>query len=160
MQGQDWKALAELPWLATAAQSAHHRLLASVFGLGSLTGLEPPCVALIDQEASMLDLVKSGAGLSLMRESIAIRESQAHGLAIADKVGLDCALSFVCLRARRDEPVIAAAWNALEAHGSCRLASEGAAHPRVTRLFGFPPSGCAPALSVPAARHATGAIVP
>ena len=76
-------------------------------------GVEPNRVALVDQEASMLDLVKSGVGLSLVCDSIAIRESQAHGLVIADRVSLDCVLSFVCLAARRDEAVVASAWDAL-----------------------------------------------
>lgn len=111
VRGRDWRALAALPWLATPPASAHHRLLASVFGP---LGLEPRRVALVDQEASMLDLVKSGVGLSLVRDSIAIRESQAHGLVIADRVHLDCALSFVCLQSRVDEPVVAAARKALD----------------------------------------------
>ncbi|RZL87622.1 MAG: LysR family transcriptional regulator [Variovorax sp.] len=114
VQGKDWHALAKLPWLETPVQSAHHRLMSSVFGMGSLTNLMPARVALVDQEASMLDLVKSGVGLSLMRDSIAIRESQAHGLAVADKVSLHCALSFICLQKRREELVIDAAWNALD----------------------------------------------
>ena len=108
--GRDWKALAALPWLGTPPASAHHRLLADVFGP---LGVEPQRVALVDQEASMLDLVKSGVGLSLVRDSIAIRESQAHGLVIADRVRLDCVLSFVCLAARRDDAVVAHAWGAL-----------------------------------------------
>lgn len=112
--GKDWRALATLPWLATPPASAHHRLLASVFGPHSLTGVEPKRVALVDQEASMLDLVKSGVGLSLVRDSIAIREAQARGLVIADRVSLDCDLSFVCLKARASEPVVAGAWAALE----------------------------------------------
>jgi DNA-binding transcriptional LysR family regulator len=112
--GRDWKALAALPWLATPPASAHHRLLARVFGPGSLTGVEPRRVALVDQEASMLDLVKSGVGLSLVRDSIAMRESQARGLVVADRVSLDCALSFVCQKGRAGEPVIAAARQALE----------------------------------------------
>jgi len=49
-----------------------------------------------------------------VRDSIAIRESQAHGLVIADRVSLDCVLSFVCLRARVAEPVVASAWAALD----------------------------------------------
>ena len=114
VRGKEWRELAALPWLATPAQSAHHRLLSSVFGPGSLTELEPARVALVDQEASMLDLVKSGVGLSLVRDSIAIRESQAHGLAIADRVSLDCDLAFACLRSRRDDPLVAAAWEALD----------------------------------------------
>ncbi|MET3495355.1 LysR family transcriptional regulator [Variovorax boronicumulans] len=108
--GRDWKALAALPWLATPPESAHHRMLERVF---TPLGLTPRRVALVDQEASMLDLLKSGIGLSLVRDSIAIRECQAHGLVMADRVQLDCALRFVSLAARRDEPVIASAWDAM-----------------------------------------------
>jgi DNA-binding transcriptional LysR family regulator len=110
VQGRDWKGLAALPWVATPPESAHHRLLANVF---ELRGLSPRRVALVDQEASMLDLIKSGVGLSLVRDSIAIRESQAHGLVIADRVQLECTLQFVSLATRVSEPVIASAWTAL-----------------------------------------------
>jgi DNA-binding transcriptional LysR family regulator len=109
--GRDWKALAALPWVATPAASAHHRLLASVF---EPLGVAPRRVALVDQEASMLDLVRSGVGLSLVRDSIAMREAQARGLVVADRVSLDCDLSFVCLQARVQDPVVASAWAALE----------------------------------------------
>ncbi len=108
--GRDWKALAALPWIATPPASAHHRLLAGAFGP---LGVSPRQVALVDQEASMLDLVRSGVGLSLVRESIAITEAQARGLVVADRVSLDCQLCFVSLRARRGEPVVASAWAAL-----------------------------------------------
>lgn len=108
--GRDWKALAALPWIATPPASAHHRLLAGVFGP---LGVTPRQVALVDQEASMVDLVRSGVGLSLVRESIAITEAQARGLVVADRVSLDCQLCFVSLRARRGEPVVASAWAAL-----------------------------------------------
>lgn len=113
VQGQDWHGLAKLPWLATPAQSVHYRLLSTIYGANSLTGLDPTRVALVDQESSMIDLVKSGVGLSLMRDSIAIRESQAFGLEIVDEVKLDCDLTFLCLKSRCSEPVIAAAWTAL-----------------------------------------------
>ncbi len=109
--GRDWKALFALPWIATPPASAHHRLLAGVF---APLGVTPRQVALVDQEASMLDLVRSGVGLSLVRESIAITEAQARGLVVADRVSLDCQLCFVSLRARRGEPVLASAWTALE----------------------------------------------
>ncbi|GLS16549.1 LysR family transcriptional regulator [Hydrogenophaga electricum] len=115
VRGKDWKALAALPWLATPAASAHHRLQRRVFGPGSLTGLSPRRVALVDQEASMLDLVKSGVGLSLVRDAIAMREAQAHGLVIADQVALECELALVYLADRAGEPVIASALAALEA---------------------------------------------
>ena len=62
----------------------------------------------------MIDLVKSGVGLSLARDFSAIRQRQAHGLVIADSVSFDCVLCFVCLKTRRDEPIVARAWSALE----------------------------------------------
>lgn len=110
VQGKDWRALAALPWLGTPPASAHHRLLQGVF---EPLGLTPRRVALVDQEASMLDLVKSGVGLSLARDAIAMREAHAHGLAIADRVQLDCMLSFVSLQSRRSEPVLQSAWQAM-----------------------------------------------
>ena len=110
--GKDWKALAALPWIATPPASAHHRLLASVF---EPLGVEPRRVALVDQEASMLNLVKSGVGLSLVRDSIAMRESQSVGLVIADQVSLQSVLGFVSLQTQRQAPVVASAWQALEA---------------------------------------------
>jgi DNA-binding transcriptional LysR family regulator len=114
VRGKDWKALAALPWLDTPPASAHQRLLCRVFGPGSLTGLQHRRVALVDQEASMLDLVKSGVGLSLVRDAIAMREAQAHGLVIADQVALPCDLRFVCLAERAADPVLLSAWAALE----------------------------------------------
>ena len=108
--GRDWKALAALPWISTPPASAHHRLLAGVFGP---LGVSPRQVARVDQEASMLDLVRSGVGLSLVRESIAITEAQARGLVVADRGSLDCHRCFACLRSRRSDPVVDMAWSAL-----------------------------------------------
>lgn len=111
--GRDWRALASLPWLGTPPASVHHRLQAAVFGPGSSAGVEPRRVALVDQEASMLDLVRSGVGLSLVRDAIAMREAQARGLVVADQVQLECSLAVVWLRSRASEPLIAAALAAL-----------------------------------------------
>lgn len=110
VQGRDWKALATLPWLRTPPESVHHRLLSEVFGP---LGVDPPRAALVDQESSMLDLLLSGVGLSLLRDAMAMRESQAHGLAIADRVRLGCELQFVCLASRAAEPPVRLAFEAL-----------------------------------------------
>lgn len=101
--GRDWTALAKLPWIWTPPESAHNRLLTKVFASHKAT---PHKVAMVDQEPSMLDLVKSGVGLALARESIALREAHAHGLVIADRVSLATDLSFICLAKRRAEPLI------------------------------------------------------
>ncbi|CAM3876893.1 LysR family transcriptional regulator [Bordetella tumulicola] len=111
VRGKDWATLATLPWIATPPSSVHHRLQRRVFGPDSLTGLEPHRVALVDQEPSMLDLVRSGMGLSLVRDSIATHESQTRGLVIADQVSLECELSFVCRAERATEPAITAAFD-------------------------------------------------
>ncbi len=111
VQGRDWRALAALPWITTPAASAHHRLLAAEL---DPLGVVPKRAALVDQEASMLDLVRSGVGLSLVRDSIAMHESQSRGLVIADKVSLQCTLCFVYAAARSQELVIGAAQSALD----------------------------------------------
>jgi DNA-binding transcriptional LysR family regulator len=108
--GKDWRALAQLPWLITPPASAHHRLLQSVM---QPLGLNLKRAALVDQEASMLDLVRSGVGLSLARDTIALREAQSRGLVIADRVSLPCCLCFVHAQAQSSSPVHAAALQAL-----------------------------------------------
>lgn len=105
--GKDWAALAQLPWVWTPPESVHHRLLTRIFAQHKVT---PNKVALVDQEPSMLDLVKSGVGLSLVRESVALREAHAHGLVIADAVSIASELSFICLAKRRSEAMINAAF--------------------------------------------------
>jgi DNA-binding transcriptional LysR family regulator len=90
--GKDWRALAALPWIITPPASAHQRLLQSAL---QPLGVQFKRAALVDQEASMLDLVRSGIGLSLARETIALREVQSRGLVMADRVALPCYLCFV-----------------------------------------------------------------
>jgi DNA-binding transcriptional LysR family regulator len=110
--GKGWAALAKLPWIWTPPESAHNRLLTRTFAQFKVV---PNKVALVDQEPSMLDLVKSGVGLSLVRESIALREAHAHGLVIADTVSLSTELSFIALAKRKNEPTIAAVFALLQA---------------------------------------------
>jgi DNA-binding transcriptional LysR family regulator len=110
--GKDWPALSQLPWVWSPPESAHNRLLTRVFAEYRVV---PRKVALVDQEPSMLDLVKSGVGLSLVRESIALHEAHTHGLVIADRVHLATELSFICLAKRRQEPAIHAVFSILKA---------------------------------------------
>src|SRR3569623_115839 len=102
--GKDWIELAKLPWIWTPPESAHNRLLTKIFAQYKAS---PNRVALVDQEPSMLDLVKSGVGLALVRESNALREAHAHGLVIADAVTVPTELSFITLAKRKNEPMIA-----------------------------------------------------
>ncbi|WP_054471932.1 LysR family transcriptional regulator, partial [Achromobacter xylosoxidans] len=90
LAGRDWRDIAALPWIWTPPDSVHHRLLAAKF---AELGVTPNTVAEVDQEASMLDLVRSGVGLTLARDSIALRESQAHGLALAPDLSIQAELA-------------------------------------------------------------------
>ncbi|HKT92669.1 MAG TPA: LysR family transcriptional regulator [Paraburkholderia sp.] len=108
---RDWRALAALPWIWTPPASAHNRLLTTLF---EAAHARPVKVAEVDQEPSMLDLVKSGVGLTLARDSTALAEAHAHGLTIVEGVAVPTELTFITLAARRDEPTIAAALKSIE----------------------------------------------
>jgi DNA-binding transcriptional LysR family regulator len=111
VKGKDWPALAQLPWVWTPPESAHNRLLSKVFAEHHIM---PNKVALVDQEPSMLDLVKSGVGLTLARDTTALREALTHGLVIADAVSVSTELSFITLEKRKNEAMIAAAFAMLK----------------------------------------------
>src|SRR6516225_10540314 len=96
---RDWRALAALPWIWTPPASAHNRLLTTLF---EAAHAKPVKVAEVDQEPSMLDLVKSGVGLTLARDSTAIAEAHAHGLTIVEGMTVPTQLSFVTLDKRKD----------------------------------------------------------
>ncbi|RBL83930.1 LysR family transcriptional regulator [Streptomyces cavourensis] len=110
--GRGWREIAALPWIWTPPDSVHHRLLAGKFNELDVT---PNTVAEVDQEASMLDLVRSGVGLTLARDSIALRESQAHGLVLAPGLAIQAELAFITLASRREDPLVAAAFAAVQA---------------------------------------------
>jgi DNA-binding transcriptional LysR family regulator len=108
---RDWRSLAALPWIWTPPASAHNRLLSRCFGEA---GVKPVKVAEVDQEPSMLDLVKSGVGLTLARDATAIAEAHAHALTIVDGITVPTQLSFITLDERKEEPAIAAALKLIE----------------------------------------------
>lgn len=110
VRGADWSQLSSLPWIGTPQASVHNRLLSRLF---ADLGVRQNIVAQVDQETSMVAMVRTGVGLSLCREAIALHEQQAHGLIIAEGVGISTTLSFLCLYARTGDPAIAAAFDAI-----------------------------------------------
>ena len=71
-------------------------------------------VALVDQEPSMLAMVRSGVGLSLCREAIALHENQVRGLTIVGEHRLPATLGFSMATSRMEEPSLALALQTLE----------------------------------------------
>lgn len=110
VRGADWTQLASLPWIGTPQASVHNRLLSRLF---ADLGVRQNIVAQVDQETSMVAMVRTGVGLSLCRESIALHEQQSHGLVIAENVKISTKLSFLCMEARAKDPTIQAALDAI-----------------------------------------------
>ncbi|MEM6848608.1 MAG: LysR family transcriptional regulator substrate-binding protein, partial [Pseudomonadota bacterium] len=110
VRGKDWQELAALPWIGTLPASVHNRLLSKIF---AARGLTQNVIATVDQELSMLAMVRSGLGLSLCRDSLAFFEKQANGLAIADQVEIETSLSLLSLKAQRSDPRVQMVFEAL-----------------------------------------------
>ncbi|MDM0085889.1 MULTISPECIES: LysR family transcriptional regulator [unclassified Variovorax] len=110
VMGRDWPDLGRLPWVLAPASSSHSRLLAPVL---QAHGLVLKKAAQADQESSMLALVRAGVGISLARDAVALRASQHDGVVIADRVGIDSDLRFVCLAASLRRPEVDCAMQAL-----------------------------------------------
>jgi DNA-binding transcriptional LysR family regulator len=100
IEGASWADLAALPWIGTPGVSVHNRLLKSIF---AECGCKQNIVALVDQEASMLEMVRSGVGLSLCRASLALHEKQSFGLAIASNISIPACLGLVVLERNRSK---------------------------------------------------------
>ena len=103
IENADWSELAKLPWIGTPEKSVHYRLLSKIY-TNPTDRLE--VVARVDQEASMLEMVRSGIGLSLCRESIALHQKQSLGLAVCDYAIVPACLCFVTLGRRKDNPAL------------------------------------------------------
>lgn len=106
--GLDWKELAGLPWIGTPTASVHRRLLDRQF---ATLGVKQNEVAVVDQEPSMLAMVRSGVGLCLCRESMALYEEQVHGLVVVDRAAVETTLGFLSLANRHTEPSIELAFD-------------------------------------------------
>ncbi len=103
IENADWPALAKLPWIGTPERSVHYRLLSKIYtNPADRLGV----VARVDQEASMLEMVRSGIGLSLCRDSIALHQKQSFGLALCNSVSVPACLCFVALERRKDSPIL------------------------------------------------------
>jgi DNA-binding transcriptional LysR family regulator len=100
-----WEAIAALPWIRPPRDSPHQRMQESLF---LPRRLNPATVVAADQESSISTLVKAAVGLGLMREDLA-RAAEANGeVCIWQRAVATTQLSFVYVRGREDDAVIAA----------------------------------------------------
>ncbi|ETA51501.1 LysR family transcriptional regulator [Ponticoccus alexandrii] len=106
----DWSDLATLPWIGTTAASVHNRLLGRIF---AEHGCTQNIVALVDHEASMLEMVRAGVGLCLCRETIALGQQHSFGLSLCETQSVPACLVMLSPKAREAAPIVAALFSEL-----------------------------------------------
>ncbi len=111
VENAGWTALAKFPWIGTPEKSVHYRLLSSIY---TNPADRPGIVARVDQEASMLEMVRSGIGLSLCRDSIALHQKQTFGLAVSNSVSIPACLCFITLDRKKNSPLLSEVFDLLQ----------------------------------------------
>jgi DNA-binding transcriptional LysR family regulator len=104
--------LAQFKWIGTPTRSSQHRLVKSMFEEHGLRLNHTTVEA--DQEASMLDLVRQGLGLCMMRENLAEAAQERGEVIVWPGIRRLCPLSFIHPRARAQEPIFAALHSVLD----------------------------------------------
>lgn len=104
----DWADIAALPWIRAPRMSPHLQMVSEMFARHKL---EPFKVVEADQEQTIRTLITAGVGLGLMREDLAFAAQSAGEVCVWRKARPTTALSFIYLRDRAGEPVIAAMEN-------------------------------------------------
>jgi DNA-binding transcriptional LysR family regulator len=105
IENADWSEIAALQWIRPPHNSAHVQMMSEMF---SQHKLEPFKVAKADQEQTIKTLVTAGVGLGLMREDLAFAAQSAGEVCVWSKARPTSTLSFIHLREREGDPVVAA----------------------------------------------------
>lgn len=101
-----WAEIAAMPWIVTPHVSTHTRLVASLF---AEHGIDPPQRHIeADDEIVIVDLVRAGVGISLIREELAQAAEAAGTLCVWPAARLQTTLWFVCLAEQEKDPLVAA----------------------------------------------------
>ncbi|WP_019143261.1 LysR family transcriptional regulator [Noviherbaspirillum massiliense] len=98
-----WKEIAAMPWIGAPEKSHIYQSLVAMFGR---QGLHPNIVMETDELASPHSLVRSGLGLSLMREDLALVAAEKGEIAIWSHASADTQLSFLYPVAAEFDPII------------------------------------------------------
>ena len=101
--GAGWRDIAALPWIAAPHRSHVALLLRELF---ARQGVLPNEAVECDQLPSMLDLVRSGLGLGLVREDLALDAVERGEVVLWPHGRIDGMLSFVYRLARENDPAI------------------------------------------------------
>jgi DNA-binding transcriptional LysR family regulator len=109
VQSAGWNEIAAMPWVWGTSLSANPKMALEMLREHGAT--EPKKVTISDREATLLNLVTSGVGVALMRESLALPLADAKEIVIWEHGSKQADLSFIHLAERQSDPAILAATN-------------------------------------------------
>jgi DNA-binding transcriptional LysR family regulator len=103
--GANWQDIAKLPWLSTPEGCSFRKIASKMF---SRHGVQPQIVIEADQETTLINLVTTGVGLTLLREDVALAAEAAGKLVVWSPGAEVSRLNLIYLRERLEEPVMQA----------------------------------------------------
>jgi len=109
----NWRVVASLPWIAAPERSHVARLQHRLF---DQQGVTPNEVTECDQLPAMLDLIRSGLGMGLLREDLALSAAENQQVAIWPHGRIDTRLSFVFKLAAEHDPAMVGMLSVLRDH--------------------------------------------
>jgi DNA-binding transcriptional LysR family regulator len=101
-----WSELAGMPWIGAPARHHARSLLSDLF---ARQGLTPNIVVESDESSSPQSLVRSGVGLALLREDVALSASEREEMALWPHARVPAVLSFIYSRTAEHDPLVVAA---------------------------------------------------
>ena len=106
----DWADIVDFPWICGDEECPFYRIIYRKF---RERHLQPSKVVVVDEDATLYSLVRSGIGLSLMIEDEAVAAEQEGTITVWKKDSFTLDLYAVYLQERRSDPVIQAILNGI-----------------------------------------------
>lgn len=105
-----WRDIAAMPWIGAPVQHHAQTLLKDMF---ARQGLVPHQVVECDETAAPLALVRSGVGLALLREDVAVPAGERDEVVVWPHARVGALLSFIHPRSAEHDPAIVATLSVL-----------------------------------------------
>lgn len=105
IRGGRWDNIAALPWIASTVDCPFEAISDALF---AQRGLKPNKVALVDDGATKVDLIRAGVGAALIEQDEADVAAAQGGIVLWAPQPLRCPLAFVWPAHRRGEPALMA----------------------------------------------------
>ena len=102
IESASWETIAAMPWVTTPREGSFYQLVESML---RRHGQQPKAVVEADQESTIISLVQSGVGISLVREEVATAAQEAGELVTWGQGRATTTLRLIYLLSRENTPV-------------------------------------------------------